>query len=624
MRPENNRFDKVPPRPSRNNSHPIAPDAGGVAPSRPLPARAVVLSSGRARPVAAAPAMAGAATAGALLGNERANDGGGMLGQVRSWFLNSGNSYLASMLFHTALFLLLALVLGVRYVAQSFSGGKEFEAAVVEDESNNRDALLPTLSAEKFFDKFKTAGPDEKFLTEAIPSGPASLGGPKISDDPTYEPPRGGFPDADPAAPPMLEGGIGFHPTAPGAAANGTVGLHRDFGEGYVALGGGPPYRGRGTPPPPGSGKTRATEDSALAALNWIARHQSADGSWSLDKFDRQCHLSHCDGGGNVQSDAAATALALLPFLAHGMTHLPPNSDSPPEQAKYQLQYQQTVRRGLMWLLAHQQRSGDLSAGTSAVMYTHGLATIALCEAYGMTRDATRQESSSRNSRNGELRLGSAAQAAVRFIETAQNKQDGGWRYKPGDAGDTSVVGWQVMALKSAQMAGLEVSPVALEGAQKWLAAASGSQYGGLFSYTAGGGKTTTMSSVGLLCRQYLGAAKSDPGINEGVRYLMANLPDGQADRNIYYWYYATQVMHNMYDGDWEKWNRQMRRVLCESQCRQGCAVGSWDPAKPTADAWGAHGGRLMVTALSCLTLEVYYRYMPLYDLRKQGAVVKE
>lgn len=95
----------------------------------------------------------------------------------------------------------------------------------------------------------------------------------------------------------------------------------------------------------------------------------------------------------------------------------------------------------------------------------------------------------------------------------------------------------------------------------------------------------------------------------------MGNLPDNNA-RNIYYWYYATQVMHNLPGYEWDTWNRKMRRILIESQeTKQGCTAGNWDPDKPTKDAWGEPGGRIMMTSLSCLTLEVYYRYLPLYKL---------
>jgi hypothetical protein len=104
----------------------------------------------------------------------------------------------------------------------------------------------------------------------------------------------------------------------------------------------------------------------------------------------------------------------------------------------------------------------------------------------------------------------------------------------------------------------------------------------------------------------------------EGTQYLMQNLPDVRSRRDTYYWYYATQAMHNMLDADWDRWNRHMRRILVETQVTgRACAAGSWDPEKPFDDAWGHQGGRLMLTSLSCLTLEVYYRYLPLYKLDK-------
>ena len=122
------------------------------------------------------------------------------------------------------------------------------------------------------------------------------------------------------------------------------------------------------------------------------------------------------------------------------------------------------------------------------------------------------------------------------------------------------------------------------------------------------------MTSVGLLCTQYLGAKRDAQAIQEGIGYLMRHLPNINA-RDTYYWYYATQVMHNVPGPEWDTWNRQMRRVLIETQIKEGCAAGSWDAAEPTADKWREPGGRVMITSLSCLTLEVYYRYLPLYKL---------
>lgn len=338
---------------------------------------------------------------------------------------------------------------------------------------------------------------------------------------------------------------------------------------------------------PGGGGQTKITERAVTGALNWIARHQNANGSWSLD-HRQNCKSGACSGPGEAKSDAAATALALLPFLAAGQTH---QSDGP---------YRRQISAGVNWLLKNQRPGGDLSAGGTQ-MYSHGLATLALCEAYGMTQDS---------------RVGLAAQSALRFIESGQNRE-GAWRYEHGtQTSDTSVYGWQVMALKSGQMAGLQVSPGVLDRSKQYLKLCASGKYDAEFSYMPQGGSTQTMTSVGLLATQYLGAKRSDPAITGGVEFLLKNKPSLEA-RNTYYWYYATQVMHNVPGPEWDEWNRQMRKVLVTTQDKQGCAAGSWNPAGEHPDPWGNQGGRLMVTSLSALTLEVYYRYLPLYQLDK-------
>jgi hypothetical protein len=337
------------------------------------------------------------------------------------------------------------------------------------------------------------------------------------------------------------------------------------------------------------TGQTKITDAAVAKALRWLARHQNADGSWSIDGFQSRCKDTSCSGQGNASADAAATALGLLPFLAAGQTHL--RADG---------KYRENVGRAAYWLTTHQKATGDLSAGSSQVMYSHGLAAIALAELFALSHDKA---------------VGSSAQRGIDFIAAAQNPESGGWRYKPGERGDTSVAGWQIMALKSGQIAGLAVPTTSIELAHKWLRSTA-SDAGGLFSYEPGSGVTPTMTAVGLLATQYLGAPRSAPAIKQGIGYLMGQLPTADA-RNCYYWYYATQVLHNVPGSEWDEWNRRMRRILVESQSVTAglCSEGSWDPTQPAKDAWGEHGGRLMVTSLNCLTLQVYYRYLPLYRL---------
>jgi squalene-hopene cyclase-like protein/prenyltransferase/squalene oxidase-like repeat protein len=479
-------------------------------------------------------------------------------------------SWLASLAIHMTILIVLALVLGTIHVAEVLRGPAEFEAV--------EDATLAVTSIEPFeLVESRTYEPQAIDLspTTLEPSAtvpPIEI--PEASFDAMSEPSGNGIADAPLGSMNLPAAGIG--PLIRGPAATG-------WGGGPATDQAASSFRHRGKPR--AIGATIPGERAVAASLNWLASHQMTDGSWSLNHTSR-CKSGFCSGPGQAKSDPAATALALLPFLAAGQTH---QSDGP---------YKKTLSGGINWLLKNQKPSGDLSAG-SHQMYAHGLATIALCEAYGMTQDS---------------RVGLAAQAAIRFIESGQNRQ-GSWRYTHGsDDSDTSVFGWQVMALKSGQMAGLKVNPASLDGSKKYLKLCSSGTYGSEFSYSPGGRATGTMTSVGLLTSQYLGARRSDPVVLGGIEYLTKH-PPMLEDRNTYYWYYATQAMHNVPGPEWDTWNRQMRRILIDTQDRSGCAAGSWNPAKPVDDPWGVQGGRLMVTSLSCLTLEVYYRYLPLYTL---------
>ena len=215
----------------------------------------------------------------------------------------------------------------------------------------------------------------------------------------------------------------------------------------------------------------------------------------------------------------------------------------------------------------------------------------------------------------------------MNFIIAARTNENGGWRYQPvSPTSDTSVVGWQLMALKSGHMASLQVPAEVFAGATHWLDLAATGRAKGLFTYTlneegkAGGG-SPAMTAVGLLCRQYMGMKRDDPAMKEGMGFLMNHLPDidrgGGQKAGLYYWYYATQVMHNMPGPEWDKWNRRKcGGCLSPAKSKKARAAGSWDPQHPVSEGnLSEQGGRLLITALSALTLEVYYRYLPLYKL---------
>lgn len=331
------------------------------------------------------------------------------------------------------------------------------------------------------------------------------------------------------------------------------------------------------------SGGTTQTEAAVTRGLEWLARHQNADGSWSLDGFNRagECR-GRCEDIGQP-CDTAATALALLPFLGAGNTHL-------------QGDYAENVDRGLQWLVARQQSNGGLWTGGVQLsqMYAHGQAAIALCEAYGMTQDK---------------KLEIPAQRALDFIVESQHPA-GGWRYFPGQPGDTSVVGWQIMALRSGQMAYLRVPDETLKAAARFLDSVQRDSSGGQYGYQEGYAASPTMTAEALLCRQFAGWPRNHTGIQTGVRYLLEEHLPRRDDPNMYYWYYATQVMHHVGGEEWDRWNLVMRDLLVDLQETEGHEAGSW---QPTA-GHDRIGGRLYMTALAVCTLEVYYRHMPLYQ----------
>jgi hypothetical protein len=325
------------------------------------------------------------------------------------------------------------------------------------------------------------------------------------------------------------------------------------------------------------------SEDAVERGLNWLASHQFAAGNWSIHELS--CG-DDCSGHGSFQSDTAATGLALLAFLGAGYTHTSG-------------EHQDVVRRGLDWLTSHQKASGDLFADETRFvwMYSHGMAAIALCEAYGMTGDESLQQ---------------PAQRALDFIVAAQHPTFGGWRYRPRFESDTSVSGWQLMALKSGEMAGLTVPQSAYDGVTRWLNSVEESSTPGRFRYHPSKDISLAMTAEGLLMRQYLGATRNDPSLLAGANYLRARAPRIE-ERDAYYWYYATQVMFHMQGDHWEDWNAKLRDILITGQLKDGHSAGSWNPSRPTTAKWGEAGGRHYLTCLNLLMLEVYYRHLPLY-----------
>ena len=329
-------------------------------------------------------------------------------------------------------------------------------------------------------------------------------------------------------------------------------------------------------------GGSEASEQAVMMALAWLAAHQREDGGWDFDhtKGPGDHRTSPNPGMASVARNGA-TGLALLPFLGAGQTHL-------------EGQYKDVVANGLRFLIRNQRPSAGAGSfhEPAGNMYSHGLCSIALTEAYAMTNDRD---------------LLGPAQAAINFIVYAQDPVGGGWRYSPQEAGDTSVVGWQLMALKSAYMGYLQVPPKTIRNAEKFLDSVSldsGSYYG----YT-GPGKGSATTAIGLLSRMYMGWDRDHPSLVRGVDFLSEIGPSKTGRVDMYYNYYATQVMRHYGGKPWEDWNAEMRDWLIDQQATRGNMKGSWFFDHP----WADRGGRLYNTAMSCMVLEVYYRHLPIY-----------
>ena len=333
-------------------------------------------------------------------------------------------------------------------------------------------------------------------------------------------------------------------------------------------------------------GGSAATEAAVKGALKWLAENQHADGRWDASRHGagRERKVGGQDrSGAGAESDTGDSGLAVLAFLGAGNTPL----DG---------EYRENVARGIAFLLEAQAADGNLGgkAERFAFMYCHGMATLALSETFAMS---------------GDERLLEPVRRAIGYTVNAQSRASGGWRYGVGDkVGDTSQLGWQLMALKSAELAGIEIPTHTRDGMIKFLKSVASGRHNGLASYRAGERASVSMTAEALVCRQFLGLARSNPASDEAGNFVLTQLP-GQGEPNLYYWYYATLGMFQLQGEHWRRWNNALTVTLVARQRTEDELAGSWDPD----DVWGGHGGRVYTTAMGALCLEVYYRFLPLY-----------
>ena len=391
-------------------------------------------------------------------------------------------------------------------------------------------------------------------------------------------------------------------------------------------------------------GGSPSSEAAIERGLLWLARHQAANGSWSFEHpyctnpFGQPLEKCLCRTKGYIEGHTkASTSIALLPFLGAGNTHL----NGP---------YKEVVYRGLEQLKTTldielkelHPESPDFVSTFSGDLYGYGITALVMAEAFGMT---------------GDPDLERYVNALSVFLARHQHPL-GGWRYELGQPGDITVTGWQVVALKSSQLAGAPVhsdifrqvdhflnslTPPAFSRRQRQ-AQVVANQAGGInrdptrYHYLASFANSTTRepgectSAVGLLCRLYTGWNRNDPRLLQGVNQLLKS--NTHPALLLYRNFYLAQILIHIDHPSWDQWNRRNRDFLVRSQVTETtrmdqqnpafgsplCEIGSWYLTNPRGttknairDRHLAPAGRLAHTALAILTLEVYYRLLPVY-----------
>lgn len=346
-------------------------------------------------------------------------------------------------------------------------------------------------------------------------------------------------------------------------------------------------------------GGNRATENGVDSALAWLAYHQEADGHWDGRKYETD---------GNV--DTFLTSISLLAFLGAGHT----------EKVG---QYKDNVRRAVAWLKSKQRANGAICQedeqsqhhGTKIIGYSAAAAAMAMSEAAGMANIPDTRES---------------AQKAIDYcLKVHQNEADGAYGYTPGDS-RLAVHCWFVLAVKSAKVSGLNIPTANIEKALKYVEACShkvdgapDDGYGPVMEFYyrteqrtsgTGGNKRWRLQAMGNLVRLFTGVAPIE--VNSSVNWFVQQggmpqwgecntMAEGQRTVDIYHWYYGTLCNFQCGGENWTRWNKSMQAALLPSQRKDGDAAGSWDPTGDFYSRWG----RVGQTAISCLILEVYYRY---------------
>ncbi|MFA4985217.1 MAG: hypothetical protein WC712_01410 [Candidatus Brocadiia bacterium] len=371
-------------------------------------------------------------------------------------------------------------------------------------------------------------------------------------------------------------------------------------------------------------------EESVELGLYWQMRHQDPVGNLSSMYFSKNCTGgSPCIPPARSEYDVGMTGMALLCMSSSGYTGAFGKYMDVYERA---LDYMVTMQVGSGCFREKGTDDSTFTSGgqqglvpESGLAYEQAIGTIALCDSFEMTDDE---------------RLKVPCQLAVDWIQSHQNFPLG-WRYLSGpDETDSSVTGWDVLALKTARLYGFRVFEKGFEGALHWYDKVTqpyseyetidlGSDYGDNFKQNIYEKKGTgymdtqtlpSMTAISLITRRFIGFKRTHPLLRAQANFLTDwkvafDKATGAFNSNFsfYFIYYATMANFQMGSTYWTDWNQQLVPKVREMQVLDAskCANGSWNPGTPFD---GVYGGRVLCTQFMILSLEIYYRYQPLLD----------
>lgn len=317
-------------------------------------------------------------------------------------------------------------------------------------------------------------------------------------------------------------------------------------------------------------------DEAIKQGLEYLKSKQNQDGSWS--------------GGAGRQP--AITGLAVMAFLSAG--HVPGEG-----------KYGKVVENGVRAMIKMQNANGLIASDHGHQMYHHGICTLMLAEAAGMTQGPLAAD------------VKKALEKAVVIVLQAQRKggdrNKGGWRYQVAGAdADMSVTGWQLLALRAAKNVGCDVPPDAIASAVDYIKR-SQDPYTGAFTYTPGGGSTIPCTGTGILglCVCSKEGVKSAEALKAGAAMLRSLREPGYVAYPLQYngahffysVYYASQATFQLGGNYWETYRPHIHKMLISNRNKQD---GSWV---------GSDGhGPIYSSSMAILALTVEYRFLPIYQ----------